>query len=191
MSKRAGEFITVSDLLKEVNKDAIRFMMLNRSNDVEIDFDFDKVLEKSKENPVFYVQYCYARIHSIVRLSKQDINSKKIIKGNKNKINKFEREIIRKIFEWPKIVKLSSDKYEPHRIPFYLYELSTLFHSYWSKGNENEEYKFIKNNEIKNENILAIITLINIVLKNGMKILNVSLPEKMWCFKKFLNPQFL
>ena len=179
MSKRAGEFITVSDLLKEVNKDAIRFMMLNRSNDVEIDFDFDKVLEKSKENPVFYVQYCYARIHSIVRLSKQDINSKKIIKGNKNKINKFEREIIRKIFEWPKIVKLSSDKYEPHRIPFYLYELSTLFHSYWSKGNENEEYKFIKNNEIKNENILAIITLINIVLKNGMKILNVSLPKKM------------
>ena len=179
MSKRAGEFITVSDLLKEVNKDVIRFMMLNRSNDVEIDFDFDKVLEKSKENPVFYVQYCYARIHSIVRLSKQDINSKKIIKGNKNEINKFEREIIRKIFEWPKIVKLSSDKYEPHRIPFYLYELSTLFHSYWSKGNENEEYKFIKNNDIKNENILAIITLINIVLKNGMKILNVSLPEKM------------
>ena len=179
MSKRAGEFITVSDLLKEVNKDVIRFMMLNRSNDVEIDFDFDKVLEKSKENPVFYVQYCYARIHSIVRLSKQDINSKKIIKGNKNEINKFEREIIRKIFEWPKIVKLSSDKYEPHRIPFYLYELSSLFHSYWSKGNENEEYKFIKNNDIKNENILAIITLINIVLKNGMKILNVSLPEKM------------
>ena len=179
MSKRAGEFITVNDLLKEVNKDVIRFMMLNRSNDVEIDFDFDKVLEKSKENPVFYVQYCYARIHSIVRLSKQDINSKKIIKGNKNEINKFEREIIRKIFEWPKIVKLSSDKYEPHRIPFYLYELSTLFHSYWSKGNENEEYKFIKNNDIKNENILAIITLINIVLKNGMKILNVSLPEKM------------
>ena len=179
MSKRAGEFITVSDLLKEVNKDVIRFMMLNRSNDVEIDFDFDKVLEKSKENPVFYVQYCYARIHSIVRLTKQDINSKKIIKGNKNEINKFEREIIRKIFEWPKIVKLSSDKYEPHRIPFYLYELSTLFHSYWSKGNENEEYKFIKNNDIKNENILAIITLINIVLKNGMKILNVSLPEKM------------
>ena len=179
MSKRAGEFITVNDLLKEVNKDVIRFMMLNRSNDVEIDFDFDKVLEKSKENPVFYVQYCYARIHSIVRLTKQDINSKKIIKGNKNEINKFEREIIRKIFEWPKIVKLSSDKYEPHRIPFYLYELSTLFHSYWSKGNENEEYKFIKNNDIKNENILAIITLINIVLKNGMKILNVSLPEKM------------
>ena len=179
MSKRAGEFITVSDLLKEVNKDAIRFMMLNRSNDVEIEFDFDKVLEKSKENPVFYVQYCYARIQSIVRLSKQNINKKKTIIGNNNRINKFEREIIRKIFEWPKIIKLSSDKYEPHRIPFYLYELSTLFHSYWSKGNENEEYRFISNNKIKNNNILAIIILINIVLKNGMKILNVSLPEKM------------
>ena len=86
---------------------------------------------------------------------------------------------MRKIFEWPKIVRISSHKYEPHRIPFYLYELATLFHSYWSKGNEDEKYKFIKNGKISNNNILTIISLLLLVLKNGMGILNVSLPDKM------------
>ena len=178
MSKRAGEFISVNDLLSEVNKDSIRFMMLNRSNDVELDFDFDKVLEKSKDNPVYYVQYCHARIQSLLRSTKNTTLKKKIVKIDKE-LNKYEREILRKIFEWPKIVRISSHKYEPHRIPFYLYELATLFHSYWSKGNEDEKYKFIKNGKISNNNILTIISLLLLVLKNGMGILNVSLPDKM------------
>ena len=178
MSKRAGEFISVNDLLSEVNKDSIRFMMLNRSNDVELDFDFNKVLEKSKDNPVYYVQYCHARIQSLLRSTKNTTLKKKIVKIDKE-LNKYEREILRKIFEWPKIVKISSHKYEPHRIPFYLYELATLFHSYWSKGNEDEKYKFIKNGKISNNNILTIISLLLLVLKNGMGILNVSLPDKM------------
>ena len=177
MSKRAGDFVSVSDLLNEVNKDSIRFMMLNRSNDVELEFDFDKVLEKTKENPVFYVQYCHARIQSIYRSVKyKNVNKK--IKSTKINFNKYDKEIIKKIFEWPKIVKISSRKYEPHRIPFYLYELATLFHSYWSKGNEDENFKFIKNEKI-NENIVVISQLILIVLQNGMRILNVSLPDKM------------
>ena len=143
MSKRAGEFISVTDLLNEVSKDSIRFMMLNRSHDVELEFDFAKVLEQTKENPVFYVQYCHARIQSILRIINLKIEKKTEI--NKDvKFNKYEKEIIKKIIEWPKIIKISSKKYEPHRIPFYLYELATLFHSYWSKGNENEKYKFIK-----------------------------------------------
>ena len=178
MSKRAGEFISVNDLLSEVNKDSIRFMMLNRSNDVELDFDFDKVLEKNKENPVFYVQYCHARIQSILRIINHTPDKNKLNIDNIS-FNKYEMEILRKIFEWPKIIKISSDKYEPHRIPFYLYELSTLFHSYWSKGNEEQKYRFIEGKKIKNNNILLIIKLILIVLKNGMKILNVSLPNKM------------
>ena len=178
MSKRAGEFISVNDLLSEVNKDSIRFMMLNRSNDVELDFDFDKVLEKNKENPVFYVQYCHARIQSILRIINHKPDKNKLNIDNIS-FNKYEMEILRKIFEWPKIIKISSDKYEPHRIPFYLYELSTLFHSYWSKGNEEQKYRFIEGKKIKNNNILLIIKLILIVLKNGMKILNVSLPNKM------------
>ena len=178
MSKRAGEFISVSDLLGEVNKDSIRFMMLNRSHDVELDFDFAKVLEKSKENPVYYVQYCHARIQSIFRTI--NLKDEKKIQINKNEIsfNQYEKEIIKKIFEWPKIIKISSYKYEPHRIPFYLYELTTLFHSYWSKGNEDEKFKFIQKGKVS-DNILVIIRLILIVLKNGMGILNVSLPNKM------------
>ena len=178
MSKRAGDFISVSDLLNEVNKDSIRFMMLNRSNDVELEFDFDKVLEKTKENPVFYVQYCHARIKSIFRsINFQIQKNKKIDKSDIN-FNKYEKEILKKIFEWPKIIKTSSDRYEPHRIPFYLYDLATLFHSYWSKGNEDDKFKFVKNGKMS-ENITIIMQLILIVLQNGMNILNVSLPDKM------------
>ena len=92
--------------------------------------------------------------------------------------NKYEKDILKKIFEWPKIIRIASIKYEPHRIPFYLYQLATLFHSYWSKGNEDENYKFIKDGKVDN-NIIIIIQLILIVLQNGMKILNVSLPNKM------------
>ena len=178
MSKRSGDFISANDLLNEVNKDSIRFMMLNRSNDVELDFDFDKVLEKGKENPVFYVQYCYARINSLFSALKMNLNEP--IKFTNNfKINSYEIKILRKIFDWPKIISTASKKYEPHRIPFYLYELATLFHSYWSKGNENNEYKFIINGKLNNASSLIIIQVLAIVIQNGMGILGVSLPKKM------------
>ena len=179
MSKRAGDFISVEDLINEVDKDSIRFMMLNRSNDVELDFDFDKVKEKTKENPVFYVQYAYARINSILRSI--DINLSKKILFNKDDfdLNEMEEKIVRKVFEWPKIIESASRKFDLHKIPFYLYDLSTLFHAYWSKGNEDKNYKFINNNKIKRQEILAIINLVAIVVKNGMGILGVSLPDKM------------
>ncbi len=179
MSKRAGEFISTQDLLNEVDKDPIRFMMLTRSNDVELDFDFDKVKEKTKDNPVFYVQYAFARINSLLRSLNLNLNSKILLDEKNFNLNSNEEKIIRKIFEWPKIVESASKKYELHKIPFYLYELSTLFHSYWSKGNQDKKYKFIENNKIKRVEILAIINLVTIVIQNGMKILGVSLPEKM------------
>ena len=179
MSKRAGDFISAQDLLNEVNKDSIRFMMLNRSNDVELDFDFDKVLEKSKENPVFYVQYSFARISSLLRTLNKNLDEKIELDINKFKLNDSEYKILRKIFEWPKIIEIASLKYEPHRIPYYLYELATLFHAYWSKGNEDENYKFIENGKIKNKETLVIIILVSIVIKRGMNILGVSLPERM------------
>jgi len=178
MSKRAGEFISVNDLFSEVSRDSIRFMMLNRSNDVELEFDFEKVLEKSKENPVYYVQYCHARIQSILRMINFKVEKKTTIKKIDVNFNKYEKDILKKIFEWPKIIRIASIKYEPHRIPFYLYQLATLFHSYWSKGNEDENYKFIKDGKVNN-NTIIIIQLVLIVLQNGMKILNVSLPNKM------------
>ena len=179
MSKRAGDFITVEDLLNEVNKDAIRFMMLNRSNDAELDFDFEKVKEKTKENPVYYVQYAYARINSITRILKKKLSDKILLENKSFNPNEYEKKILRKIFEWPKIIESASYKLEPHKIPFYLYELSTLFHSYWSKGNEDKKYRFLENNKVKRVETLAFIYLTAIVIKNGMNILGVSLPEKM------------
>ena len=179
MSKRAGEFISAQDLLNQVDKDSIRFMMLNRSNDVELDFDFDKVKEKTKDNPVFYVQYAYARINSILRLLDIKLDNRNYIDEKNFKFNEIEEKIVRKIFEWPKIIESASKKFDLHKIPFYLYELATLFHSYWSKGNENEDYKFIESKKIKRNEILIIINLVAIILQNGMKILGVSLPTKM------------
>jgi len=179
MSKRAGDFISANDLLNEVNKDSIRFMMLNRSNDVELDFDFEKVKEKTKDNPVFYVQYAYARINSIIRTLKINLNDLVLIDTQIFQPNKYEDKILRKIFEWPKIIESASYKLEPHKIPFYLYDLSTLFHSYWSKGNENSKFRLLQNGRIRKKDSLIYILLIAIVIKNGMKILGVSLPEKM------------
>jgi len=179
MSKRAGDFISVSELLNEVDKDSVRFMMLNRSNDVELDFDFDKVLEKTRENPVFYVQYCYARISSLFRTL--GINSSSVFQIDESNflLNEHEKNLFRKALDWPKIIETASNKFEPHRIPFYLYELATLFHAYWSKGNEDPQYKFIENGKIKNKNTLLIIKLVALIVQNGMSILGVSLPTKM------------
>ena len=179
MSKRAGEFISAQDLLNEVSKDSIRFMMLNRSNDMELDFDFEKVKEKTKDNPVFYVQYAYARINSIARVIKKNLNDEIHVDNKSFNLNEYEEKIYRKVFEWPKVIESAANKLEPHKIPFYLYELSTLFHSYWSKGNEDTKYKFINNGVIKRFETFVFLYLIAIVIRNGMNILGVSLPEKM------------
>jgi arginyl-tRNA synthetase len=179
MSKRTGEFISAQELLKEVKKDQIRFMMLNRSNDVELDFDFDKVKAKTKDNPVFYVQYAYARINSLLRLINLSLLKKINLDQKSLNLNKMEEKILRKVFEWPKIVDSASRQFDLHKITFYLYDLSTLFHAYWSKGNDDKNYKFIENEKLKRNEILIIINLVAIVIQNGMKILGVSLPEKM------------
>ena len=179
MSKRSGEFVSMNNLLSEVDKDSVRFMMLNRSNDMELEFDFNKILEKNKDNPVFYVQYCNARINSLFRSVKMDLNKKINIDIKNFKINTYEYKLLRKIIEWPKIIDIAARKLEPHRIPFYLYELSTIFHSYWSKGNENNEFKFVIDGKISRISSFKIFQLLSIVLKNGMYILGVSLPVKM------------
>ena len=158
---------------------ALPFFMLNRSSDVELDFDFNKVLEKSKDNPLYYVQYCYARISSVFRHLDKDLDNIFEIDEKNFNLNEHELNLFRKILDWPKIIETSSSKLEPHRIPFYLYELATLFHSYWSKGNEDPKYKFIVNEKIKNRNTLLIIKLVSLTIENGMKILGVNLPNKM------------
>ena len=179
MSKRKGAYITVEDLIKEVGKDSVRFMMLNRSNDVELDFDFEKVTEKSKDNPVFYVQYAFARINSIFRLLKKNIDDKINLTNEKFELNQHEIEILKKILEWPKCIEISSNKLEPHRIPFYLYDLVTLFHSYWNLGNKKNEFKFVYQNKSVNNSRLLLLQALSIVIKNGMSILGVSTPKSM------------
>jgi arginyl-tRNA synthetase len=179
MSKRKGDYITVEDLIKEVGADSARFIMLSRSNEAELDFDFKKVTDKSKDNPVFYVQYAYARIKSIFRISNLNIEDKIKISKKNFELNTHEIQIIKKISEWPKCVELSSTKLEPHRIPFYLYELATLFHAYWNMGNKNKEFRFVTENNKTNLPRLALLQALSIVITNGMKILGVNTPSSM------------
>ena len=179
MSKRKGDYITASDLINEVGKDPVRFMMISRSNDVEIDFDFQKVTEKSKENQIFYIQYAYARINSIFRQLKMSLDDDIEIEDVKFVLNDYEVEILKKISEWPKCIEISVNKLEPHRIPYYLYELVTLFHSYWNLGNENKEYRFIEAEGGLKKLRLSLIKSLAIVIRNGMSILGVSTPKEM------------
>ena len=178
MSKRKGDYITVEDLINEVGKDATRFIMLNRSSDAELDFDFTKVKEKSKDNPLYYVQYCYARISSVFRNINLNINDEIKINEKLNYSND-EIKIFRKISEWPNCINIAHNKLEPHRLPVYLYELSSEFHSYWNMGKDNEEKRFIeKDGSIKIEKIVFLKSISN-VIKIGMDILGVDTPEKM------------
>ena len=177
MSKRKGDYITVEDLISEVGKDATRFIMLNRSGDVELDFDFEKVKEKSKDNPIYYVQYCYARISSVYRKLDKNINDKINITTNL-KFNDEEIKVLRKISEWPKCIEISCKKLEPHRVTTYLYELASEFHFYWNLGKNDERKRFIFNNKISNEK-LVFLKVVSIVIKSGMNILGVETPEEM------------
>jgi arginyl-tRNA synthetase len=184
MSKRAGEFISAQDLLNEVDKDQIRFMMLNRSNDVELDFDFDKVKEKSKDNPVFYVQYAHARISSVI--SKLNENNFSHMPSNFENIdfklidNKHELDLVKKIADWNKTIESATNLHEPHRIAYYLYELSSVFHSLWSQGKIDPNLKFIiPNNETLTFARIGLLTLTQRTIKSGLDLLGVSSPREM------------
>ena len=179
MSKRKGDYITIDDLINEVGKDAARFIMLNRSSDVELEFDFDNVVEKSKDNPLYYVQYCYARICSVFRHINKDIKTEINIKQYDFQYSKDEIKILKKLSEWPKCVDITSSKLEPHRIPTYLYELASLFHSYWNLGKDNPEKRFINNKKEISDDKLVFLKVISNVIKSGMNIIGVSTPEKM------------
>ena len=179
MSKRKGDYITAEDLIHEVGKDATRFIMLNRSSDVELDFDFSKVKEKTKDNPLYYVQYCYARISSVFRHAKININEEVNLKSYNFNYSSEEIKILKKISQWPRCVDIASKKLEPHRIPVYLYELASEFHSYWNLGKENEDKRFInKDNKVPDDKI-ALLKAISNLIKSGMDIVGVQSPEKM------------
>lgn len=179
MSKRKGDYITVDDLISEVGKDATRFIMLNRSSDVELDFDFDAVKEKSKDNPLYYVQYCYARISSVFRHLDKDLDKDIIIDNYNFEYSSDEIKILKKISEWPKCIDLASTKLEPHRIPIYLYELAAEFHSYWNLGKQFPEKRFINDKKSISPDKLIFLKAIANVVKSGMDIVGVDSPTKM------------
>ena len=180
MSKRAGDFILAKDLIDVVGKDAARFMMIYRSSQSPLDFDFDIVNDKSKENPIFYVQYACARLNSLFQKSKFNID--KEIKDVDLQLLNSSQEInlIKKILQWPKIVNLCNTNFEVHYIPFYLYELSSEFHSYWNIGKENDNFKIIEHsNKNLSKSRLFLLQKLYIVLKTGLNILDVDIPKKM------------
>ncbi len=173
MSKRAGNFVTLSDIINAVGKDVVRFIMLTRRNDQSLDFDFKKVMEKSKENPVFYVQYAHARCNSIFRSSKVK-EEELILKNPKRLKDSFEIELIKFIALWPRTLELAAKNHEPHRICYYLIELSSIFHSLWNKG-KDKNIKFIVEDDLELTNArLSLVKAVALTIRKGLSILKIE-----------------
>ena len=174
MSKRAGNFVTLSDIIDAVGKDVIRFIMLTRRNDQSLDFDFKKVTEKSKENPVFYVQYAHARCNSIFKSAEileenLSVENTDLLSGND------ETELIKFISQWPRTLELAAKNHEPHRICYYLIELSSMFHTLWNKGKDNLNVKFIVENDVKLTNArLLLVKAVALTIRKGLSILKIK-----------------
>ena len=174
MSKRSGNFVTLSDIIDAVGKDVIRFIMLTRRNDQSLDFDFKKVTEKSKDNPVFYVQYAHARCNSIFKSA--NVLEKDLLADNfSNLTTKEEIELIKFISLWPRSLELAAKNHEPHRLCYYLIELSSLFHSLWNKGKDDHSFKFIIDNNKKLTNSrLCLVKAVAMTIRKGLKILSIE-----------------
>lgn len=184
MSKRAGNFVMLRDLVEQVGPDVTRFVMLTRKNDAALDFDFQKVLEQSRENPVFYVQYAHARIKSVIRKAEEldiDISDRALSEMNLTGLtHSSELSLIKKIAEWPRLVEVAARLYEPHRIAFYLFDLSSQLHAHWSKGSDNPDLRFLHNdNLVKTQSKIALARAVSIVISSGLAILGVKPAEKM------------
>ena len=184
MSKRAGNFVMLRDLVEQVGPDVTRFVMLTRKNDAALDFDFQKVLEQSRENPVFYVQYAHARIKSVIRKAEEldiDISDRDLSETNLTGLtHSSELSLIKKIAEWPRLVEVAARLYEPHRIAFYLFDLSSQLHAHWSKGSDNPDLRFLHNdNLVKTQSKIALARAVSIVISSGLAILGVKPAEKM------------
>ncbi len=184
MSKRAGTFITLRDLVEQVGPDVTRFHMLTRRQDAPLDFDFDKVLEQSKENPVFYVQYANARIHSVMRKAQAaglDISEAALQTADLSQnAHAAELALVRKIAEWPRLLELAAKHNEPHRISFYLYELAAEYHYLHNLGKAEPHLRFYQNdNEKRSLAKIAQIRAVSVVLSTGLAILGVTAMEEM------------
>ncbi|MDF0601362.1 arginine--tRNA ligase [Psychromarinibacter sp. C21-152] len=177
MSKRAGNFVTLRDVVDQVGPDVTRFVMLTRKNDAPLDFDFDKVLEQSKDNPVFYVQYAHARVHSVLRKAAEQ----GVALTDRPKLeDEAELAVAKKLAEWPRLVEIAARGHEPHRIAFYLYDLASEFHTLWNKGNENTALRFLQEGDpVASAEKIALPRAVGVVISAGLGILGVTPVEEM------------
>ncbi len=180
MSKRAGTFVTLRDVVEMVGPDVTRFVMLTRKNDAPLDFDVDKVREQSKDNPVFYVQYAHARISSVLRKAEEAGMETSAPADLSALSDPAEFALIAKLSEWPRLVEIAAQGHEPHRVAFYLYDLASEFHALWNRGNAQPELRFIQEDDPDTtRSKLALIRAVAIVISNGLGILGVTPVEKM------------
>lgn len=186
MSKRSGNLVTLREVVEEVGRDAVRFMMLYRKNDAPLDFDFQKVTEQSRDNPVFYVQYGHARAQSVFRQVAEDmpgldVSGDALKKADFSLLNDVgEMAILKRLAQWPRLVESAASAHEPHRIAFYLYELASDLHSQWSKGKDASRLRFIKADDRElTVARLALVRAVALVIASGLGILGVTAPDAM------------
>lgn len=186
MSKRSGNFITMRDVVDEVGRDVTRFIMLTRKNDAPLDFDFAKVTEQSKDNPVFYVQYAHARICSVIGKAQAafeglDTSDAVLAGADVSKLShESEIAMIQQCAAWPRMVEAAAEAHEPHRIAFFLYDLASEFHTFWNKGNDNPSLRFIiDGDEEMTKARLALIRSVALVIASGLEVLGVTPVEEM------------
>ncbi|SEG03144.1 arginyl-tRNA synthetase [Thalassococcus halodurans] len=184
MSKRAGTFVTLRDVVDEVGSDVTRFVMLTRKNDAPLDFDFEKVQEQSKDNPVFYVQYAHARVHSVLRKAKEagiDVSIPTLAAADlSNLSHEAEVNVAKKLAEWPRLAEIAARTHEPHRVAFYLYELASDFHSLWNRGNDEVSLRFLQDGDAATSQAkIALAQAVAVVISAGLGILGVKPAEEM------------
>jgi arginyl-tRNA synthetase len=184
MSKRAGTFVTLRDVVEQAGADVTRFIMLTRKNDVALDFDFDKVLEQSKDNPVFYVQYANARVNSVLRKAREAgiaCNDPVLLAADLSILtHEAELKLARQIAEWPRLVEIAARGNEPHRVAFYLYELASDFHGLWNRGNDDPSLRFVQEgNSATSQAKIALVRATGVVIASGLAILGVTPVEEM------------
>ncbi|PIE15990.1 MAG: arginine--tRNA ligase [Rhodobacterales bacterium] len=184
MSKRAGNFVTLREVVDLVGADVTRFVMLTRKNDAPLDFDFAKVLEQSKDNPVFYVQYAFARIQSVLRKAAEAgiaVDAASLAAADLSQINHpAELAVAKKLSEWPRLVEIAARNNEPHRVAFYLYDLASEFHALWNRGNDLPELRFIQeDNPALSQAKIAHIVAVSVVISAGLAIVGVTPAKEM------------
>lgn len=184
MSKRAGTFVTLRDVVEQAGADVTRFHMLTRKNDAPLDFDFDKVLEQSKDNPVFYVQYAHARVSSVLRKARElgiDVSDAALAAADlSGSTHEAELALAKKIAEWPRLVEIAARANEPHRVAFYLYEIASDLHALWNRGNDEPALRFVQEGDAAATSAkIALARACAVVISAGLGILGVTPAEEM------------